>query len=85
MEVICSQYRIVILAQGSTKAGKRSAETLVACASLAQSLQKQKRARLIIRAWRQVYIVLACLVLLLILFHGVMELLINVLHNMRPI
>jgi hypothetical protein len=28
MEVICSQYRIIILSQGSTKAGKRSAKTL---------------------------------------------------------
>jgi hypothetical protein len=55
-------------------------ETLAARASLAQSLQKQERARLMIRAWRSVHIVLACLALLIILFHGVMELLINVLH-----
>ncbi len=26
--VICSQYRIVVLAQGSTKAGRRSVKTL---------------------------------------------------------
>ncbi len=55
-------------------------ETLAARASLAQSLQKQERARLMMRAWRSVHIVLACLALLIILFHGVMELLINVLH-----
>ena len=55
-------------------------ETLAARASLAQSLQKQERARLIIRAWRTAHIVLACLALLIILFHGVMELYINVLH-----
>jgi hypothetical protein len=55
-------------------------ETLAARASLAQSLQKQERARLMIRAWRSVHIVLACLALLIILFHGVMELYINVLH-----
>jgi hypothetical protein len=55
-------------------------ETLAARASLAQSLQKQERARLMMRAWRSVHIVLACLALLIILFHGVMELYINVLH-----
>jgi ABC-type multidrug transport system fused ATPase/permease subunit len=60
-------------------------ETLMARASLAQSLQKQKRARLIISSWRSVHIVLACLALLIILFHGVMELLTNVLHIIRPI
>jgi hypothetical protein len=60
-------------------------ETLAARASLAQSLQKQERARLMIRAWRSAHIVLACLALLIILFHGVMELLINVLHLVRPI
>jgi hypothetical protein len=55
-------------------------ETLVARSSLAQSLQKQERARLMMRAWRSAHIVLACLALLIILFHGVMELLVNVLH-----
>lgn len=59
---------------------QRAYETLSARASLAQSLQKQKRARLIISAWRPVHITLACLALLIILFHGVMELLTNVLH-----
>jgi hypothetical protein len=59
---------------------QRAYETLSARASLAQSLQKQKRARLIINTWRPVHITLACLALLIILFHGVMELLANVLH-----
>ena len=59
---------------------RRAYETLVARASLAQSLQKQKRARWIISAWRPVHISLACLALFIILFHGVMELFINVLH-----
>src|SRR5260370_2969 len=59
-------------------------ETLVTRASLVQSLQKQKRARLIIRTWRLVHIVLACLALLIILYHGVMELLTNVLHIITP-
>jgi hypothetical protein len=59
---------------------QHACETLVARSSLARSLQKQKRARLIMRAWRSVHIVLACLALLIILYHGVMELFINVLH-----
>ena len=63
---------------------QRAYETLVARASLAQSLQKQKRARRIISAWRPVHITLACLALLIILFHAVMELLINVLHVISP-
>lgn len=63
---------------------QRVYETLSAHASLEQSLQKQKRARLIIRSWRWVHIVLACLALLVILFHGVMELLTNVLHILKP-
>lgn len=64
---------------------QRAYETLIARASLAQSLQKQKRARWIISAWRPVHITLACLALLIILFHGVMELLTNVLHVIRPV
>jgi hypothetical protein len=63
---------------------QRAYETLVTRASLVQSLQKQKRARLIIRTWRWVHIVLACLALLIILYHGVMELLTNVLHFVTP-
>ena len=64
---------------------QRAYETLTTRASLEQSLQKQKRARMIIRSWRSVHIVLACLALLIILFHGVMELLTNVLHIIKPI
>src|SRR5436309_520335 len=56
---------------------QRVYETLTTRASLDQSLLKQKRARLMIRSWRGVHIVLACLALPIILFHGVMELLIN--------
>lgn len=64
---------------------QRAYETLVTRTSLAQSLQKQKRARWIISAWRPVHITLACLALLIILFHGVMELLTNVFHLITPI
>jgi len=62
---------------------QRAQETLSTHASLAQSLQRQNRARLIIRSWRYIHIVLACLALLIILYHGIMELLINVLHVIR--
>jgi hypothetical protein len=77
--------RMPTLDPGEQADFQRAYETLVARASLAQSLQKQKRARLIIRSWRSVHSVLACLALLLILFHGVMELLTNVLHIIKPI
>jgi hypothetical protein len=63
---------------------QRAHETLKTRASLEQSLLRQNRARLTIRSWRSVHIVLACLALLIILFHGVMELLTNVLHIIKP-
>ncbi len=59
---------------------ERAYETLTARAHLAQSLERQKRARLIMRTWRTIHIVLACLALLIILYHGTMELLTQVLH-----
>ncbi len=74
-----------VLAPGEQGDFRRVYETLVTRTSLVQSLQKQKRARLIIRAWRSVHMVLACLALLVILFHGAMELLTNVLHIIKPI
>ena len=63
---------------------QRAYETLVARNSLTQSLEKQERARMVIRSWRSIHIVLACVALLIILFHGVMELLTNVLHIIKP-
>ena len=59
---------------------QRAQETVTIYARLVQSLQRQNRARLIIRTWRYVHIVLACLALLIILYHGILELLTNVLH-----
>ncbi len=73
-----------VLGPGEQADFQRAHETLTTRAKLEQSLQKQKRARLIISSWRSVHIVLACLALLIILFHGVMELLTNVLHIIRP-
>ncbi len=73
-----------VLAPGEQADFQRAYETLSTRVQLEQSLQKQKRARLIISSWRTVHIVLACVALLIILFHGVMELLTNVLHIIRP-
>ncbi len=63
---------------------QRSADTLATRRQFALSLQRQQRARFIIRTWRYVHISLACLALLVITFHAVMELLINVLHILHP-
>ncbi|GCF06756.1 hypothetical protein [Dictyobacter arantiisoli] len=47
---------------------------------LSRSLHRQRRARHLIRNWRVVHVTLACLSLLVISYHGIMELLTNVLH-----
>lgn len=52
-------------------------------ARLALSLRRQQRARRIIRVWRSVHIVLACLAMVVISYHGIMELLTNVLHIIK--
>jgi hypothetical protein len=59
---------------------QRAQETVNIYERLVQSLQWQNHARLIIRTWRYVHRVLACLALLIILYHGILELLTNVLH-----
>ena len=63
---------------------QRARNALVSYASLAQSLRRQKRARLIFRAWRIVHITLAVLALLVISIHSIMELLTNVFHVVKP-
>src|SRR5258707_160916 len=55
-------------------------EALAAHARLADSREKQRRARLIMRAWRIVHSVLAVLALIVIAFHAIAELITNVLH-----
>lgn len=59
---------------------QRAYEALSAHARLTQSLHTQKRARTIIATWRLIHITIACLALLVILYHGGTELLTNVLH-----
>jgi hypothetical protein len=58
----------------------RAQHALGSYASLAQSLRRQKRARLIFRTWRIIHITLAVLALLIISIHSIMELLTNVWH-----
>jgi hypothetical protein len=53
---------------------ERVYEVLGERARLGVSLQRQQRARLIIRVWRYVHIPLACLAVLVIGFHSVIEL-----------
>lgn len=54
---------------------ERVYEILSQRAYLGRSLQRQKRARLIIRAWRYIHIPLACLALVIISYHSFTELL----------
>lgn len=63
---------------------QRTYSTLQARQQLAFSLQCQQRASLIIRGWRYIHITLACLALLVITFHAVMETLTSILHVLRP-
>ena len=62
----------------------RARLALESYASMAQSLRRQKRARLIFRTWRIFHITLAVLALLVISIHSIMELLTNVLHLFNP-
>lgn len=59
---------------------QRASNTLATRAQLVQSLHRQQRARTIIHIWRSIHIVLALLSLLVILYHGVLELLSSVFH-----
>ena len=59
---------------------QRAHDTLMTRSNLVQSCQRQQRARLVMRIWRSVHITFACIALLVISYHGVMELLTNVFH-----
>lgn len=52
-------------------------------ARLTQSLHKQHIAHTIFRAWRYVHMVLVPLALIIITYHGIAELLVNVLHVIK--
>jgi len=59
---------------------QRAYETLATRAELVRSRRRQQRARLVIRVWRTAHITLACASLVIISYHGAMELLTNVFH-----
>jgi hypothetical protein len=72
------------LAPGEQADFQRARDTLTTYARLTQSLRQQDRACRIIRTWRSIHVVLACLALLIISYHAIMELLTNVLHIIQP-
>ena len=59
---------------------QRAYEALGEHARLAASLKKQHQAHVIFRSWRYTHMVLVPLALVIITYHGIAELLINVLH-----
>ena len=59
---------------------QRAYEALLTHVQLFQSLQRQKRARLLIRTWRSMHMIIASLALLIILYHGILELFTSVFH-----
>jgi len=63
-----------VLAPSEVSDFQRAYEVLTTHAQLARSLQRQKRAHLIIRTWRYIHIPLACLALLVIGYHSIIEL-----------
>lgn len=68
------------LAVGEQKDFQTAYTTLTTYTSSAKSLQKQQQARRIIRVWRSVHMILASVALLVIFYHAVLELLVNVFH-----
>lgn len=72
------------LAPGEQNDFQRARQTLVTYAGLTGSLKQQKQARAIFRTWRILHIILACVALLIITIHSVMELLTNVLRIVKP-
>ena len=63
---------------------QRVQETLEKYGRLARSLHRQRRARLIISIWRSIHIVISTISLLIISYHAIMELLVNVFHLIKP-
>lgn len=62
---------------------QRAFGTLQKRAGLIRSLQRQRNARRIINWWRSIHMVLATLALIVIFYHGIMELLVNVFHLIK--
>jgi hypothetical protein len=62
---------------------QRAYQILEEYARLTVSLKKQKRARFIFRAWRYTHMALVPIALIVITYHGVVELFVNVLHLVK--
>ncbi len=63
---------------------QRTHQALMEHAHLTQSLQKQQRARLVMRAWRYIHTTIAVLALAMIVYHVGMEVLSHLLHVLPP-
>ncbi|GAC1393977.1 MAG: hypothetical protein NVS4B11_26740 [Ktedonobacteraceae bacterium] len=59
---------------------QRACEILTAHARLQQSLQRQERARKLMRLWRIIHITIAYIALIAISYHAIMQLLSSVFH-----
>ncbi len=64
---------------------QRAHQALAIHARLVQSLQRQRFARFIMHTWRTLHITLACIALLVISYHAIMELLTNVFHLIKSV
>jgi hypothetical protein len=63
---------------------ERASAILLQRAQLHQSHQRQLHAQRVITTWRSIHIVLACIALIVISYHGLRELLSNVFHLITP-
>jgi hypothetical protein len=68
------------LSSGEQSDFQRASQTLEQREQLVKSLHRQLRAQSVMRVWRTAHIVLATVSMLVISYHAVMELLINVFH-----
>jgi len=77
-----SIHQVPTLAPAEQKDFQMASATLTTYTSLGASLKRQQHARRIMRTWRSIHMVLASLALLVILYHGILELLAIVWHNL---
>jgi hypothetical protein len=63
---------------------QRASQTLDQREQLVQSLHRQQRAQRVMRIWRTAHIVVATVAMLVISYHAIMELLMNVFHVIPP-
>ncbi len=76
-------HNVPIIAQEEQNDFQQAYQTLQDYARLTRSLRKQERARSVFRAWRYIHMALVPLALIIITYHGIAELLINVLHLVK--